>query len=174
MGSQLKTILIWLVVFAALIVGYQVISTASGASKPMDQTAFYDQVLADNVKEITLTGDRVGYEVEGEFFKPVMGPRDQNIEQFKTYVIDEGLVALLREHGVAITSNKPNDGSFLTLLLTWSPMLLFLGVWIFFMRQMQSGGNKALSFGKSRAQRRRYCHHQRPGGVGKGVGHRGP
>jgi cell division protease FtsH len=59
---------------------------------------------------------------------------------------------MLRERDVAITSEKPNDSSFLTLLLTWSPMLLFLGVWIFFMRQMQSGGNKALSFGKSRAK----------------------
>ena len=152
MGSQLKTILIWLVVFAALVVGYQVISQATGANRPLDQTQFYDQVLANNVKEVTLTGDRVGYEIEGAFIKPVPGDRDQKIEQFKTYVIDENLVALLREHGVAITSNKPNDSSFLTLLLTWSPMLLFLGVWIFFMRQMQSGGNKALSFGKSRAK----------------------
>ena len=53
---------------------------------------------------------------------------------------------------MAIKAEKPHDSSFLALLLTWSPMLLFLGVWIFFMRQMQSGGNRALSFGKSRAK----------------------
>ena len=51
-----------------------------------------------------------------------------------------------------VKAEKPRDSSFLALLLTWSPMLLFLGVWIFFMRQMQSGGNRALSFGKSRAK----------------------
>ncbi len=72
---------------------------------------------------------------------------------FKTYVVkNEELTATLRERGVIVKSEPPRDGSFLTLLLTWSPILLILGIWVFFMRQMQSGGNKALSFGKSKAK----------------------
>jgi cell division protease FtsH len=141
------------VVFAALVVGYQIFSSASSASRELDQTEFYGQVANDNVKEVTLTGDRVGYEVKGVYNEPVKNRKGSGESiQFTTYVIDEDLVSMLRERNVAITSEKPNDSSFLTLLLTWSPMLLFLGVWIFFMRQMQSGGNKALSFGKSRAK----------------------
>jgi cell division protease FtsH len=75
------------------------------------------------------------------------------MKTFKSYVVkDDDLLKLLRDKGVIVRAEKPRDSSFLALLLTWSPMLLFLGVWIFFMRQMQSGGNKALSFGKSRAK----------------------
>jgi cell division protease FtsH len=77
----------------------------------------------------------------------------QTVKLFSTYAMkDEGLLTALHERGVKVDSKKSNDSNFLTLLLTWSPMLLFLGVWIFFMRQMQSGGNRALSFGKSRAK----------------------
>jgi cell division protease FtsH len=152
-SSQLKTILIWLVVFAALVVGYQIFSTAGGQSQQMDQTEFYDRLAAGEIGEVLITGDAVGYEIQGKFKTPQTGATGNNIKEFNTYVIkDESLVATLRDKGVVVKADKPKDSSFLTLLLTWSPMLLFLGVWIFFMRQMQSGGNKALSFGKSRAK----------------------
>jgi len=152
-SSQLKTILIWLVVFAALVVGYQIFSTAGGQSQQMDQTEFYDRLAAGEIGEVLITGDAVGYEIQGKFKTPQTGATGNNIKGFNTYVIkDESLVATLRDKGVVVKADKPKDSSFLTLLLTWSPMLLFLGVWIFFMRQMQSGGNKALSFGKSRAK----------------------
>ncbi len=73
---------------------------------------------------------------------------------FRTYVPkDNTLVPLMRKKGVNIRVQPPDQGSWYTnLLLSWLPMLLLLGVWIFFMRQMQSGGTKALSFGKSRAR----------------------
>ena len=73
---------------------------------------------------------------------------------FRTYVPkDNTLVPLMRKKGVNIRVQPPDEGSWYTnLLLSWLPMLLLLGVWIFFMRQMQTGGTKALSFGKSRAR----------------------
>jgi len=152
-SSQLKTILIWLVVFAALVVGYQIFSTAGGQSQQVDQSGFYDRLTSGEIAEVVITGDAVGYEIVGKFKSPQPGPAGGAVKSFKTYVIkDEALLGLLREQGVVVKVDKPKDGAFLTTLLMWSPMLLFLGVWIFFMRQMQSGGNKALSFGKSRAK----------------------
>jgi cell division protease FtsH len=152
-NSQLKTILIWLVVFAALVVGYQIFSTAGGQSQAMDQTRFYDRLGAGEIAEVLITGDAVGYEIVGKFKSPQPGDAGGTVKTFKTYVIkDEALLGMLRDQQVTVKVDKPKDGAFLTTLLMWSPMLLFLGVWIFFMRQMQSGGNKALSFGKSRAK----------------------
>jgi cell division protease FtsH len=75
-------------------------------------------------------------------------------KRFKTFAPeDPDLVKLLREKGVKIAA-KPEDGDpwYVVLLVQWFPMLLLIGVWIFFMRQMQVGGGKAMSFGKSRAK----------------------
>ena len=73
---------------------------------------------------------------------------------FKTFAPDDPeLVKLLRQHKVTIQA-KPDDdsGIWQSIFVSWFPMLLLIGVWIFFMRQMQAGGGKALAFGKSRAR----------------------
>ena len=78
----------------------------------------------------------------------------KNGGQFRTFTADDPeLVKALRGKDVKITA-KPEDDSpwYMLLLLNWFPMLLLIGVWIFFMRQMQAGGGKAMSFGKSRAK----------------------
>jgi len=152
LNTHLKTIVIWLVVIAAIVIGYKIFDTASGQSRTLEQSEFYVQLEKGNVREILLIGDAVGYEVRGKLIERTQ-IGDGPVEQFSTYVVkDDDLGRLLREQNVKVTAERPRDSSFLTLLLTWSPMLLFLGVWIFFMRQMQSGGNRALSFGKSRAK----------------------
>jgi cell division protease FtsH len=77
-----------------------------------------------------------------------------NGERFKTYAPeDPDLVKVLREKAVKIAA-KPEEGDpwYVVLFVQWFPMLLLIGVWIFFMRQMQVGGGKAMSFGKSRAK----------------------
>ena len=72
---------------------------------------------------------------------------------FKTYAPkDPELIGLLRSKGVKISAKPQEDSSWFQVFLSWVPMLLLIGVWIFFMRQMQAGGGKALSFGKSRAR----------------------
>ncbi len=154
MNAHLKTLVIWLVVIAILVIGYQIFNTAGTPSRELDESEFYSLVEANEIKEVKITGDVIGYEIEGEYKEPrrlVDGGREY--KTFKTYVVkNEALTATLRERGVTVKTEPPRDASFLTLLLTWSPILLILGIWIFFMRQMQSGGNKAMSFGKSRAK----------------------
>jgi cell division protease FtsH len=152
-NAHLRTIVIWLVVIAAVVIGYQIFSTASGQRRPLKQSEFYQYVAQNEVDEVTITGDQIGYEITGEFKTPMTSESGQQFTSFTTYIVkDEDLAKTLTDQGVTVVAEKPQDGSFLTLLLTWSPMLLFLGVWIFFMRQMQSGGNRALSFGKSKAK----------------------
>src|SRR5512140_1372134 len=93
------------------------------------------------VAEVTIQGKNIrGTYSDGKRFKS-FAPEDPD------------LVKLLREKGVKITA-KPEDGDpwYIVLLVQWFPMLLLIGVWIFFMRQMQVGGGKAMSFGKSKAK----------------------
>ena len=78
--------------------------------------------------------------------------RDGN--RIQTYSVEyPDLVKVLREKSVQIEAKPPDDGPwYITFLLSWGPFILFLGLWFFLMRQMQVGGNRALSFGKSRAR----------------------
>jgi len=79
---------------------------------------------------------------------------DVNHTRFKTYAPrDDDLIKTLRKKGVSINAKPENDSPwYMSILVSWFPMIVLIGVWIFFMRQMQSGGGKAMSFGKSRAR----------------------
>jgi cell division protease FtsH len=94
-----------------------------------------------DVREVVIQGQNI----QGKY---------KNGEPFRTFAPDDPeLVKSLRDKDVKIAA-KPEDESpwYMILLLNWFPMLLLIGVWIFFMRQMQMGGGKAMSFGKSRAK----------------------
>ncbi len=102
---------------------------------------FIAAVERGDVGEVVIQGNNI----QGKY---------KNGGPFRTFAPDDqGLVKLLRGQDVKITA-KPEDDSpwYMLLLLNWFPMLLLIGVWIFFMRQMQAGGGKAMSFGKSRAK----------------------
>ena len=79
--------------------------------------------------------------------------KDKDGKRFKTYAPeDPEMIKILREKGVIINAKKESDTSLLQIIITLAPILLLIGVWLFFMRQMQIGGGKALSFGKSKAK----------------------
>ena len=67
MNSHLKTLVIWLVVIAVLVVGYQIFSNASGQSRDLGQSDFYAAVDKGDVEEVRITGDAFGYQIEGRF-----------------------------------------------------------------------------------------------------------
>ena len=103
---------------------------------------FMDQIESGKISEVTIQGDRVsGKYIDGSSFQTMTPSKDQD------------LVRVLREKGVRIVVVPPEQTSwYMNILISWFPMILLLGIWIFFMRQMQSGGGKALSFGKSKAR----------------------
>jgi cell division protease FtsH len=146
-------LLVWVVGFGVLVIAYQIFNAAGSPREELDQSKLYEMALAGELSEVTLTGDAVGYEITGTYKTARTTPTGQVFKGFQSYVVkDEALIGRLRDAGVTIKAKKPNDTSFLSLLLMWSPILLVVAVWVFFMRQMQSGGNKAMSFGKSRAK----------------------
>ncbi len=135
-----------------LFILFKVLSGPGLGEQQLDQSEFYDLVQARKIEEVKIIGDSsgTGYDITGTLTE---GGPDGKTKNFKTYVVkDENLVTMLRDSGAIIKAEKPKDGSYWTYILTWVPMILLIGIWIFFMRQMQVGGNKALSFGKSKAK----------------------
>ncbi|MBI4461147.1 MAG: ATP-dependent zinc metalloprotease FtsH, partial [Acidobacteria bacterium] len=123
---------------------WQVVKTGdTSKERELSFTEFMASVERGDVAEITLYAN---HEVKGKFRK--------DGTKLKTVVPDNypDLIGILRNKEVVISVKESSTSSWLTLLVNASPFLLLIGFWIFMMRQMQTGGNKALSFGKSRAR----------------------
>jgi cell division protease FtsH len=141
MNQVSRNIALWLVVALMALLMFKFISSTQQHSPEIIFSDFLNEVDSRHVAEVTIQGNQI------------LGDRT-NGEHFKTYAPnDPDLVKTLREKGVKIGA-KAADGDpwWMVLLVQWFPMLLLIGVWIFFMRQMQIGGGKAMSFGKSRAK----------------------
>jgi len=118
---------------------FQVFKQPERGSAGLSYSEFLTMVERGNVVQVTIQGENIS------------GLSNQG--PFKTYAPkDPELIKLLRSKEVRITAKPEEDSNWFQVLLSWVPMLLLIGVWIFFMRQMQVGGGKALSFGKSRAR----------------------
>ena len=113
-----------------------------GQELPLAFSDFLTSVEAGDIRNVTLQGSHItGHYRDGR--------------NFSTYAPDNAnLVPILTKYGVRISALPYDDDSptLFSILISWFPMLLLIGVWIFFMRQMQSGGGKAMGFGKSRAR----------------------
>ena len=132
----------WVSILATAVLLYNVVQhTASGREQAFPFSRFLQEVERGNVKEVTIAES----DVKGKL---------ANNESFKTVMPMEypELINMLRDKQVVITGEKPTQSPWLAALVSWAPFLFLIGFWIFFMRQMQSGGNNALSFGKSRAR----------------------
>jgi cell division protease FtsH len=141
-NSFYKNLALWLIIAFIMVFLFNVISGTQAARKNISYSEFLDQVATSNVQSVTIKQNKVsGMFNEGG--------------QFETYTPDDAeLVKTLRENKVQITALPPDRNPwYMQVLISWLPMLLLIGVWIFFMRQMQGGaGGKAFSFGKSKAK----------------------
>ncbi|MFQ5781186.1 MAG: ATP-dependent zinc metalloprotease FtsH, partial [Nitrospiria bacterium] len=108
-----------------------------------------DEIIFSDFMSKTEKGEVSEVTIEENYISGIL----KDGTKFKTYTASyPDLVKTLREEDVRITAKPPQlPPWYMTFLMTWGPFILFIGLWIFFMRQMQMGGNKALSFGKSRA-----------------------
>jgi cell division protease FtsH len=146
LNSTLKSLLFWMVLVVVGVLIWQFSSGLRPSPQTIPFTAFLQQVADGQVQTVTITGN----EITGT----LTGNTGNGTEQFRTVAPTQydGLGNLLADKKVVINAKEPTTSPWATLLYSWAPILLMIGFWIFIMRQMQSGGNKALSFGKSRAK----------------------
>jgi cell division protease FtsH len=146
LNATLKTIFWWMVIFVLVIVLWNAFKAGQGGKHELTFTELMEQVENGRVSEVTIRGEQL----TGRF---KAGGRYAKGEEFATQLpAYPDLVKELRTSGVEIKAEEARDSPLLTVLLTWAPFLVIIGLWVVFMRQMQSGGNRALSFGKSRAK----------------------
>jgi len=144
-STHLRQLTLWLVIIVIAIMLWQVLKSTQQTEEEIIFSDFIELVKTGGVSEVVITGQKV----EGTYTTP----RDNGFDRFRTYTPEyDGMVDMLRENDVRIKAKEEKESAFLILLVQWGPMILLIGIWIFFMRQMQSGGNKALSFGKSKAK----------------------
>ncbi len=141
MNQTYKNLALWLVVGLVILALVNMVNQPRSMSRPISFTEFLDAVEQNNIAEVTLQGDIVhGVFIDGN--------------RFTTQIIDyPDLVKDLRKAGVRIMVTPAEQTPwYLNILISWMPMILLIAIWIFFMRQMQNGGSRALSFGKSKAR----------------------
>jgi cell division protease FtsH len=143
-NSTVKTVIFWLVIVVSAILLWQVVRSGSAAKteKPINFSEFLTNVDQGNVSEVTIDAQQL----RGKF-------KDNTGFTTTAPVNYPDMIKALRDKGVNITVRDVTNGSWpLQLLGTWAPLILLAALWFFMIRQMQTGGNKALSFGKSRAR----------------------
>ncbi len=141
MNPFYKNLALWLVITLMMVMLYNLFSQQHLAETSISYTEFLNMVDSERVAEVVIQGQ--------ELFVT-----DINRNRFKIYSPqDSDLINTLRKKNVTISAKPPAENPwYMSVLVSWFPMLILIGVWIFFMRQMQAGGGKALSFGKSRAR----------------------
>lgn len=140
-SKSYRNILFWIAAGIIIIILWSLLQSPGAVKKEVNFSQFLTEVENNRVEEVTISGNQIkGKYTDGTNFKTI-APSQFN-----------DLVKILRDHKVSITVKDTSRSPWISYLFTWFPILLLILFWIFFMRQMQAGGNKALSFGKSRAK----------------------
>ncbi|WP_421313414.1 ATP-dependent zinc metalloprotease FtsH [Aeromonas sp. 603404] len=143
MSDMAKNLILWLVIAVVLMSVFNSFSPSDTISRQLDYSSFVKEVTQDQIREVRMDGKVInGVKRTGERFTTIIPAPDPQ------------LLNDMLNHNVKVMGEKPEEPSLLTsIFISWFPMLLLIGVWVFFMRQMQGGGGKgAMSFGKSKAR----------------------
>ncbi len=146
MSNQLfKNLLLWLVIFVTVLALYQFVKTPRKSLDVIPYSKFLSIVEQESVKEIEFKGEQI----KGMYAsKTLQGP-----EGFVTVgPAEEDLLKKLSEKNIVFSFSKKSENSIIQILFNWAPLILLIVIMVIFMRQLQAGGTKAMSFGKSRAR----------------------
>jgi len=141
MNARMRNLALWIVIGLFMILLFNLFNVSSRAPETeMIFSDFMAKLDKGEVNEVTIKENDIrGVLKDGS--------------KFRTYTVNyPDLVKILRDKNVRITARPSEVSPWYAFLVSWAPIILFVALWIFFMRQMQMGGNKALSFGKSRAR----------------------
>ncbi|MFV9645209.1 MAG: ATP-dependent zinc metalloprotease FtsH [Desulfobacterales bacterium] len=141
MNPFYKNLALWIVITLMMIMLYNLFNQRRVPETSITYSDFLAMVENERVAEVVIQGQELLV-------------TDINRNHFKVFAPnDADLIKILRGKGVSISAKPPSESPwYISILVSWLPMIILIGIWIFFMRQMQSGGGKALSFGKSRAR----------------------
>lgn len=152
MNTTAKNVFLWIVIVVAVVVLVNFLNTVrTGTVDELTYTRFAELVESNLIRSseqdpVTVTGNLV----EGFYIR---NGSETNFKVFVPKGAEETVANLLIDQGVIVKINPDDEGGWVYMLMSsWFPILLIVGLWIFLIRQMQTGGNKALSFGKSRAK----------------------
>jgi len=146
LNSTVKTALLWVVIIVLVFLLWSLFQNTKGTSEQIPFSKFMDMVSQGQVDKVTVRGD----DVRGETRANLPGGKKEFHLTFPQNY--PAMIDLMRQKNVTVEYEPKGDAPLITALITWAPVLFLIGLWIFFMRQMQAGGNKALSFGKSKAK----------------------
>jgi len=139
----------WIVILVGVLLILQVLRGYSATSREIPFSEFLDRADDGQIEIVLIKGDEIF------IGSSAAGDRTDASPRYDLHTYNPGyddLIQTLREHKVEIKVEKPSDGTVLTALLGWAPLLILVGLWFVFFRQMQAGGTKAMSFGKSKAR----------------------
>jgi len=136
-----KNMALWIVIILMMLMLYSLFNPQNIAETSISYTDFLAMVEDERITDVVMQGQELYI-------------TDLNNKHYKVYTPQDGdLIGNLRKKGVVINAKPPRENPwYMSMLISWFPILILIGVWVFFMRQMQSGGGKAMSFGKSRAR----------------------
>lgn len=141
MNQFSRNLILWAVISLLMVALFNLFNQPAATQGTVSYTEFLQLVNSGQITEVTIQGDKL----------LTVSPDGSRVQTVKPE--DPQLVPRLLEQGVRVTAEPKEDAPwYMTLFVSWFPMLLLIGVWIFFMRQMQGGGGKAMSFGRSRAR----------------------
>lgn len=146
MTSTIRTVIVWIAIFIIVVLLWNTFQTGRINQRDLVFSEFLEDVRRGRIAEVTIQSNNISGSFKG-------GGEYSEGDKFTSYVPDyPDLVKDLQDAGVVIKAAPDRENPWVAFLLGWAPFLLIIGLWIFFMRQMQNGGNKALSFGKSKAK----------------------
>src|SRR5512143_1714519 len=134
-----------MVILVVILLLFKVVDYGKGTAASVPFSDFMEKVGKGEIDRVNIRGQEIR-----AFTKGTPEGREPNLRTYAPAYND--LIKDLRASGVKITAEEPREGSILVIALQWAPILFLVGLWIFIMRQMQTGGNRALAFGKSRAK----------------------
>jgi len=140
LSSLYKNLIFWAIIVIVMILLFQLFSKPRQTASEKNYSEFISTVENNRVQEVEMRGRNITW-------------IDKEGRRFKTYAPeDSDMIKLLRDKGVMINAKKEEESPLWNILIPSLPVIILIGVWLFFMRQMQIGGGKALSFGKSKAK----------------------
>jgi len=141
LNSFYKNLALWIIIGLITIFVFNLFDQPGPQKKEIIFSEFIEQVERGNIAKVTIQENNISGTFHDE-------------KEFRTYTPDDpDLIKIIRQKGVLIDAKPPDESPwYMNLLISWFPLILFIGIWLYLMRQMQGGGGRAMAFGKSRAR----------------------